>query len=147
MRLWRVLVLPVLALLLFALGTYNSFRFNRDLKKSGKYFWWYSIRLDRDPTNRHYRSPCQPGIADCDYWAPEAVWIDPGWLPRALIVSAFPAFVLGKALIYFFGRLGASELTTFVASMPWLIFAWYCLVISAVTRLVRRRTLKLATNH
>lgn len=135
----RLLILPVIGLLLFGVVTYSSLRFNTGLNhSSGKYFWWSSIRLDSDPKNRHHRSRCEPGSADCDFWDPETIWIDPGWLAKGLVISALPAFAVGEAVRYVFARRGVSEVITFMVSTPLLIFTWYYLVSYLIARVARK---------
>src|SRR5260370_42019216 len=94
---------------------------------SGRYFWWSGIRLDSDPLNRHLKisAPCQDGKETCAKWELEQVWIDPGWIAIALVLSAFPAFLLGRLIVMGLGKAGISQVTTFMITMPVLIFAWY----------------------
>ena len=53
------------------------------------------------------------------------MWIEPGLLPMVLVVSALPAFAVGSVLVRTLGRLGVSQLTTFMSAMPFLIAGWY----------------------
>ena len=141
---WR-LVLPLVGLFLFSIGSIGSFRFNRQiLYGSGKYFWWSSIRLDRDPLNKHPRAmtPCNPATADCLGWDPVSIWVDPGWLAKALMISAFPAFVAGASIVGILGRFGVSQVVTFMIVMPPLICAWYYFVAWMFGYLMKRRRAK-----
>ena len=52
----------------------------------------------------------------------------PGWLDRALVLSAFPAFLTGFALVLLMARKGVNEVMTFMVSMPMLLYGWYYLV-------------------
>jgi hypothetical protein len=44
--------------------------------------------------------------------------VESGLLARALIFSAIPAFLLGPLITVELGRLGISEVLTFMVSMP-----------------------------
>jgi hypothetical protein len=141
MRQKRLLILPITGLLLFALGTYASIRFNRESHAgSHKYFYWSSIRLESNPLDRRFRLvPCNSSQPDCPPWEPEHIWVEPGVLAKFYVISAFPAFLLGLFLTRSLGRLGVNEITTFMLSMPVLIFAWYYLVSWIVARLIKLR--------
>jgi len=122
---WRFL-LPIIGLLLFAGVTYDSLRVNREAKNTtGRYFWWSNIRLDSDPLNTQPSAPCKAGNADCASWDQAYIWVDPGWLTKLLVLSAFPAFLVEALILGGLRRLGISEVTTFMISMPLLIAAWY----------------------
>jgi hypothetical protein len=54
--------------------------------------------------------------------------VDSGVLARALIFSAIPAFLLGPLITVELGRLGISEVLTFMVSMPLLIGSWFYLL-------------------
>jgi hypothetical protein len=121
-------ILPLIGLLLFAIGSYASLRFNRlTHPNSHKYFWWSSIRLDSDPLNRHPDRPvCDPveaSSAPC--WEHVSLWVDPGGLAEAFMISALPAFLTGKALAGGLGHLGISEVKTFMLCTPVLVSVWY----------------------
>ncbi len=121
------MVLPTIGLLLFSVVTYTSMQRQREIGPN-RYFWWSAIRLDSDPLNKHPRAftpRCKDADADCIDWQPEHIWIDPGWITKALLFSALPAFLLGAGLVHGLGRLGFSEVTTFMTSMPLLIFGWF----------------------
>jgi hypothetical protein len=120
----KLLVLPLLGLLIFGIGSYGSYRFNQHTSID-KYYWWSSIRLDRDPLNRHppVTPTCDPGDANC--FQTISIWVDPGGLAIILMTSAFPVFFVGKTLAHILGRLGVSEVTTFMISVPIVMFAWY----------------------
>src|SRR6266404_1931018 len=124
---WR-LILPGLGLLLFALGSYESVRINREWHKNpSRYFWWSSIRLDRDPLNLHPQAatPCKDANVNCVEWDPGFASVEPGLMAKLLVLSAAPAFILGKLVVQVFGRRGIDQVSTFMASMPLLISAWY----------------------
>ena len=131
MRVRWSLVLPALGLILFAVLSYHSLRVNREVFKGrpSRYFWWSSIRLDSDPLNKHPIVPttttCQDGIEDCTTWDPVYIYVDPGWAEKTLMVSAFPAFVVGATIVSGLARLGISEVSTFTVSIPVVIFAWF----------------------
>ncbi len=54
--------------------------------------------------------------------------VDPGWLAKFLMLSALPAFVVGGLAVGGLGRLGFSQVSSFMFLMPVLIFAWYYVV-------------------
>ena len=149
----RVLILPIVGVALFGLGSYQSIRLNRMLSWH-KYYYWLSIPLDRDPLNRwsNTSATCNSQGSDCkvefDY-----IRIDPGPVTKVFMTSAFPAFFAGTALSHTIGRYGASELPTFMIATPVLIFAWYYLLswcAFLLLRLVRkkqRQKHELATDH
>lgn len=147
MRVRWSLVLPASGLILFGVLSYHSLRVNREVFKGrpSRYLWWSSIRLDSDPLNKHPIVPtttmCKDGIEDCTTWNPVYIWVDSGWAEKALVVSAFPALVVGAAIVRRFARLGISELSTFTVSIPVLIFAWFYFVGWVIDRWRRRRAL------
>jgi hypothetical protein len=119
---WR-LALPVVGLLLFAGVTYDSIRLNRALQRTNSHdFSWSFIQLHADPLNTDCgrREGCLVSL--------EAIWIEPGALTMLLELTAFPAFVAGVVVCYSLGRLGISEVSTFMISMPLLIVGWYYFV-------------------
>jgi len=127
---WR-LALPVLGLVLFGGVTRNSFHVNREIHRTpNRYFWWSSMRLDSDPLNRHplATEPCKDGEEKCVDWTPVSIWVEPGWLAELLVPSAFPAFVFGAVVVHGLGRLGISEVSSFMVVMPLLISAWFYFV-------------------
>ena len=128
---WRV-ALPLFGLMLFAFGTYDSFGPGRIHDNTGRYFRWSSFRLDSDPLNRRSRSatavPCKDSTETCMATDPLEVYVDPGWLARCFILSALPAFLVGAGIVHSLSRLGVSEVTSFMISMPLLIFAWFYFV-------------------
>lgn len=127
---WRV-ILPVVGLLLFAVGTCAELRFNRELN-SHRYFWGSGIRLDRDPLNRrpldYWYPTCRDAAANCEGSEPVAVWVDPGFLSIALFTSGAPGFLVGRLLVRGFGKLGVNELVTFMIAIPLLLAGWYFLL-------------------
>lgn len=126
---WRF-VLPFLGLALFAVLSWNSVRWNDQLHLSSRrYFWWASVRLDPDPLDRRSRprTPCANEIGDCA-WYPESIWITRGWMQKALMISALPAFAASLAIVHGLGRLGVSQVASFMACTPVSIFAWFYFV-------------------
>lgn len=98
---WRP-TLCLWGLVLFGLLTYASIQGNREMRHGlhGRYFWWGSVRLDSDPLDkRHTAEACTQGQeGDCAF-EPTYIWVEPGLLEKALIISAFPAFLLGAAFV------------------------------------------------
>jgi hypothetical protein len=124
---WR-LILCLWGLVLFGLLTYASVLGNRELRHGhpGRFFWWGSIRLDSDPLGKHSTlEPCrQVQSGDCA-WDAVFITVDPGWLEKTLIISALPAFLLGRVFVQGLARLGVSELDSFMWMMPVLILVWF----------------------
>ena len=142
---WR-LVLPLCGLALFLLGTYASFRFNREVfgNRPSRYFYWSSIPLDSDPLNKHqypYFLPCESSEEHC--FEPQTISVEPGLVSIVFRLVALPAFIVGLAIVRELARLGISEVATFLVSMPLLILAWFCLIGSLIDhwryKLVSRR--------
>ena len=112
---WRP-TLCLWGLILFGLLTYGSLRANRTLQKDhhGRYFWWGSVRLDSDPLNKRPSiKPCVPETGEECIGEPLYIWVDPGLIERALVFSAFPAFLLVIAVGRGLSHLGVSELLSF----------------------------------
>jgi hypothetical protein len=143
---WR-LIFPFVGLSLFAVETYHSIEVNRQMHQpTGRYFWWSSIRLDSDPLNQRppvLTSPgCQAQSENCSSWDTRYMWIDPGFLARVLMLSAAPAFIVGVLAIGGLGRLGLSEVLSFLSLVPALMFAWYYFLGWLVDRLRNRHQTK-----
>jgi hypothetical protein len=117
---WRV-VLPLVGLFLFASVTYYSTRWHQ---ASSRYYWWSSIPLDSTPLSES-KSACKEGVENCQEWGPQSIVVHSGLLPRALILSAIPAFFLGQLIAAELGRHGVSEVLTFMVLMPLLIGSWF----------------------
>jgi hypothetical protein len=120
---WR-LALPLAGLILFGWGSYESMQWR---PASSRYFWWSSIQLDTTPLNNSISS-CTNENGDCSEWEPESIVVHSGWLAKVLFLSAFPAFLVGHFVVYGFSRFGVSGLTSFMISMPLLIFGWFFLL-------------------
>ena len=131
---WRR-VLPLLGLLLFSCVTYQS---TQRHPASSRYFWWSSIPLDSTPLSKS-ESTCEEGGENCPEWGPQSIVIESGLLARALIFSAIPAFLLGPLITVELGRLGISEVLTFMVSMPLLIGSWFYLLGWLIDRSERKR--------
>jgi hypothetical protein len=130
---WR-LILCLWGLTLFGMLTcgsmrVNSIRFNADMGKQHhhiRYFWWGSVRLDSDPLKKRPR--IEPCVAELDAECagePEYIWIDPGWIERALTIYAFPAFLLAIGVAHGLAHTGKSELLSFMVAMPLFTLAWF----------------------
>lgn len=120
-RCWR-LVLPFAGLLLFAWVTVQSSPLNRPRSRYG---WWSSIPLDSTPHSKS-DSACKDGSDDdCGDWGPPSILVDSGLVARALMVCAFPGFILSALVVGGLGRLGISEVYSFMISTPLLIATWF----------------------
>ena len=123
-RRWQ-LILPVISLVLFGGVTHESLEGRRYEKVHGLYFWWASIPLDTHDVDQDPSAsgPCRAAENNCVSWEPRAI-ADPSWLTRALILSDFPAFVVGMPLVRILGCHGISEVWSFMILIPLLITAW-----------------------
>lgn len=122
------MVLPAIGLILFSAISYHSYRWNREAHgTTSKYFWWSAIRLDSDPANQRKQgvTPCENGEENCNSWNLRDTWVDPGLLENLLLLSALPAFVIGRLAVGVLGKLGISQVLSFMIAMPVLIVAWY----------------------
>jgi hypothetical protein len=138
---WRW-TLPLVGLILCGVETYHSIDFNHQMRRAtDRYFWWSSVRLDSDPLNRrkHALAACKDEAENCVGWELRDIWVDPGWLERALEISATPAFLLGVVIVGLLGRLGVSEVTSFMNVAPPLIFVWFYFIGWLVDRWKRKR--------
>ena len=136
---WRW-ILPMAGLALFASQAYSSFSV-MNKNHANRYFYWGTIILDSDPLNQH--SPDSTGCGneqDCVQWDPRTMWIHMGWKIQILTLSGLPAFVAGIPIVQGLGRLGVSEVKSFMISMPILLFAWYYFIGWLIDR--RRSTSK-----
>ena len=125
------ILLPVLGLVLFTAESYHSFREQSDIERAPtRYFWWSAIRLDTDPMRKRQQSstPCLESKENCTAWELRDRWVDPGWLQIFLMFSAFPAFIIGGFAVRALGKLGISQLSSFMLLMPILILTWYYFV-------------------
>jgi hypothetical protein len=128
---------------LFLPESLHSYRVAREGNASpDRYFLWSAIRLDSDPLNKHSQLTCtdsQNGCAGRDITGVES-WVHPGLLEKVLVVSALPAFVVGILISFSLGKIGVSQVTSFMFVMPLLIFAWFFFVGWLVDRLTFRRS-------
>jgi hypothetical protein len=131
---WRR-VLPLLGLLLFSCVTYQTMQRH---PASSRYFWWSSIPLDSTPLSKS-EPTCKEGGENCPEWGPQSIVVESGLLARVLIFSAIPVFLLGPLITVELGRLGISEVLTFMVSMPLLIGSWFYLLGWLIDRWERKR--------
>ncbi|HEX3323189.1 MAG TPA: hypothetical protein VHR84_20970 [Terriglobales bacterium] len=127
MRMRCRLVLCIWGASLFSLVTYHSVRVNKEMRHghSWRYYWWGSVRLDSDLSNKHPNGSilCNNTANDC--WDPEYIWVTPGWLEKALLLSALPAFVVTLGAVRGMARAGVNEVVSFMFTMPVLGTAWF----------------------
>ncbi len=134
--------MPLIGLFLFTAVAYRSMPANHHEREAPRrYYWWSSLRLDSDPLDRNPApaKPCPEGIANCSNGETPNVKIAPGWLEKFLVVSAFPAFLAGFAVVAGLSKLGIDEVLTFFVSMPILLCGWYYLVGWLIERWLDRR--------
>ncbi len=142
---WR-LILPVIGILLFAVGTYESVRINRErIKQPTRHFWWSSLRLDTDPVHQRSQAatPCKDTPDNCAEWDAGFLSVEPGPLARLLMISGAPAFIVGISLARGVGHLGISEATSFLTAMPLLLAIWYYAVGRLLDRWIYKRSIRL----
>lgn len=124
---WRP-ILCIRGLTLFGLLTYFSLRLGdgNESRHHNRYFWWGSVRLDSDPLGqRGMVKPSSPELEEgCDF-DPEYIWTTPGWIEKALELSAFPAFILATTVAHRLAHLGVSELLSFMPAMSLDTLAWF----------------------
>jgi len=127
---WR-LILPIAGIIVFIGISLNSYRTRLEGNSSpDRYFWWAALRLDSDPLNKRSSSSCSNSQNECVDWkvADADRWVHPGLLERALAISALPAFVVGLLIVAGLGKIGISQVLSFMIFMPLLIFAWFLCV-------------------
>lgn len=86
--------------------------------------------------------PCPRDPENCTEFDLEYAWIDPGPLPRLLVLSALPAFVVGAVVVESLGRLGINEVISFMILMPLLICGWFYFLGWFIDRWRYKRSLK-----
>ena len=130
MRYRLKLILPLFGLLLFSFESWESFHWNREYHHSGRYFYWGSIRLDRDPLNVHptpsaNAKPCEATPGDCTDVEVGSWVFEPSWLQQIFVFSALPAFLLEGAIFIAAKHFGMSQVPIFMGTLPPLIVPWY----------------------
>lgn len=141
---WRP-ILCFWGLVLFGLLTYASIQGNREMRH-GRYFWWGAMRLDSDPLGKQSAlEPCTQGREGELCVEPIYILAEPGWLEKALVISALPAFLLGAVFVRGLARLGVSEFGSFMSTMPVLIVVWFYGVGWLLDRWQHRRSLRKAS--
>lgn len=127
---WRF-IFPACGLALFLIGMYQGFHLTRRVSRNHppRYIYWGTVRLDSDPLNRrpipHAVRPCSSGEENCLEFEADYIWIEPGLVEKAFVLSALPAFAISSLNISVLRRFGVSEVTMFFISMPPLIVAWF----------------------
>lgn len=129
--------MPVIGIILFSVVSYHSFRAHRRLPS--RYFWWSSIRLDSDPSNSRNWGAIPFQESNENRWELQTKWVDPGLLDQFLMLSALPALAVGGGAVRTLGRIGVSQVSSFMLMMPVLIGAWYYLIGWLLDRWTYRR--------
>src|ERR1700681_3390240 len=104
---WR-LIFALLGIAVFATVTVHSLRLDREIHHSpSRYFWWWSIRLDSTPLTKPapVAKGCE-GVENCSSWDLQNMWVSPGVLAKFLMLSAFPAFIVGALTLSILRRFG-----------------------------------------
>ncbi len=65
----------------------------------------------------------------------------PRMAAKALVISAFPAFLVGEVFVRGLARLGVSELASFMSTMPLLMLGWFYLIGWLLDRRRHKRSL------
>ena len=138
---WQA-ILPVIGLTLFGGVTYQSLERRQHEKAHGQYFWWASIRLDTHHINRepNTATPCKVGESDCVAWDVASLPRSPGLFGAMLIITAFPAFLIGISVVRGLGYFGVNEVGTFMILMPTLVVGWFYALAWLDERWIRRRS-------
>jgi hypothetical protein len=120
-RRWS-LILPAYGLPLFSFISYQSPRAVGNYKKPpGRYFSWSGIFLDTDPNTK----PCGNDVEPCFEFNPQFMDVTLAPPTRLLLLTALPAFLIGMLLVNGLGKLGCSQLLSFMVLLPLLIWAWF----------------------
>lgn len=82
------------------------------------------IILDSDPLNSP-QGQCKNGAENCGVWDSRRMWVRHGWLEMSYVLSALPALAAGEAVAVGLGRLGISEVSSFMVVTPLAIIAWH----------------------
>lgn len=142
MRVHLKIALPIIGLVLFGAESYHAFRSQPEIERTpSRYFWWSAIRLDSDPTKKPNlgATSCKDSQENCGTWEFRDRWVYPGIAAQFLMASALPAFIIGGLAVSGLGKLGISQVPSFMLLMPALICAWYFLIGWLLDRWIRRR--------
>jgi hypothetical protein len=145
----RLLILPIMGVLLFADESWRSYKIQS--KISDTCFCWGGAGLDTRPLDKRYEMFGVRSLTACRALTEMNAYTDAGCgqarlTTRLLLVTALPALVVSLGIVKVFAKLGVSEVTTFIAASPPLIFAWYYFLSWSGARLIRRRYKALATD-
>ena len=130
-RRWRIL-LPIIALCWFGLGTFGAVKRNREWKFKHVFYWSF-IRLDRRPglpKEPVVPQPCPDKTNDCIEmpWQPETVWVEPGPVGMAGFYTGLPVFVVEAGILALAARLNVDQVPVFFVSAPLLLIGWFYFV-------------------
>jgi hypothetical protein len=125
---WKF-ALPVVALIVFAGISWDSYRNPREGKAAvERYFYVGSvIRLDSHPRPERPPDPCDETKGPCVTWdmSEAGLWHHPGMLQRILAFCSLPALFIGLFITAVLGKYGMNQLLVYMISMPPLIFGWF----------------------
>jgi hypothetical protein len=103
--------------------------------------------LDSNPQNRSLATkPCEIEKGEDCFTDLGVTWSDPGWVEKALVLSAFPAFLLDAAVVRGLAVLGVSEVLSFAFSAPVLIVVWVYVIGWLIDRWQYKRFLRRKLN-
>jgi hypothetical protein len=139
MRVRLKIALPIIGLVLFGAESYHSFVQREVERTPSRYFRWSTIRLDTDPANKRDKGTTFYKDAQGITWEFRDRWVEPGLGAKFLMASAFPAFIIGSLSVSGLGRLGISQVPSFMLVMPILICAWYYFIGWLLDRCISRR--------
>ena len=127
---------PAVALVIFAIITFQSYRWHRRYYPKDPTFLWGTLHLDSDPLNRHARNRCGDSDQDCEGFELRTLWVEPGPLLEYYLLLSMPAFLLARLVTAAFAKVGVSEVVTFMICMPIALCAWYYVVGRASDRVI-----------
>ena len=66
--------------------------------------------------------------------------IDPGWVARLLVLFALPVFLIGGVIVTGLGKMGISQVSSFMSLMPLLMVGWCYFIGLLVDRWSRKQS-------
>lgn len=127
MQLRLTIVLPVVALFIFAIQSYVSWRQQARLfrRKEAACFWWSNLPLDSKPLQKSNAFAGLKDVTQCGFEMQAFDRFGPSWATRLFVFSGLPAFLGAFSLAHGLGKYGVSEVKTFMISAPVLLALWF----------------------